>query len=214
MKGSAPHSVASRPVRGVCVLGVVPPRGRASWDPGASATRRLAALAGVTPEELRERFALDDLLPYSPSGDDLTADGRPSRELLTEAASLYRFLPGWWYLLAGTEVVRAFGCRVRPDMRHAWDVSGSRIPWHGSGPLEWYVTREQVVAAVLPHPSGKNRWYDDARCRAAAEKFVCDAAGSRRGAHACWLADARAEVAAADRERVRLAPSRARRRRK
>jgi len=158
------------------VLGVAPAAaGEPAWSVGSRSGARLAELAGIdlwnpprakTPaqDRLRAALALDNLVPYPD----------PSRKALREAAQLYRFLPGWWYLLAGTEVVRALGGRARPANRDA-------LPWSltGPSPLVWYETREGVTAAILPHPSGRNRWYNDRRCRAAAEAFLREARWSR-----------------------------------
>lgn len=171
------------------VLGIAPAgKGSPAWSPTSASGQRLADLAGIgKPAEhadfdivaslLWSRFALDNLLPYPD----------PSRRALTQAAALYKFVPGFWYVLAGTEVVRALGTRALPK------VPAGKLPWHGTRnapPLEWYESREGVVMAVLPHPSGRNRWYNDRRSRAAAEKFLREARWSR-GAHASWLAAAR-----------------------
>lgn len=159
--------------RPVVVLGVAPAdKAEGAWSPASASGQRLADLADVSPESLTRVFALDNILPY-PS---------PSRRALKEAGELYRFVPDFWYALAGTEVVRALGRRALPS-------KATRLPWHRSGPapFEWYESSEGVVMVMLPHPSGRNRWFNDARCRAAAKKFFTEAAWARRGkAHELW----------------------------
>jgi hypothetical protein len=163
------------------VLGVAPAsKGERAWSPESASGRRLAELADASPiatKRLERYFALDNLVPYPD----------PSRRALREAAELYRFLPVFWYVLAGTEVVRALGHRARP-------MRGDKLPWSltGPDPLCWYESGEGVIMAVLPHPSGKNRWYNDKRCRAAATAFLREARWTRGGrprhigAHAVW----------------------------
>ena len=160
----------------VVILGTAPARdGAPAWDEDAPSTRRLADLAGVRPDELCLHYALDNLLTVT-SGSCSTPSAY--RSALAALAARYDFLSGFRYLLAGSEVVRALGKRalVARDAR--------RLPWHRSGPgvLRWYESAEGVTMAVLPHPSGRNRWYNDPRCRRAAERFLraCAARGDGR----------------------------------
>ncbi len=152
--------------RPVTILGKAPATTGEPWAPTTTSAIHLAELAGVKPSKLRDLFRLDNLVTY--------AD--PSREALRDAAALYQFDRNWAYVLTGTEVVRALGKRAKPrteDPEHA-------LPWHASGPgiLEWYESREGIVMAVLPHPSLRNRWYNDKRCRRAAENFLREAGRS------------------------------------
>lgn len=145
-----------------------------AWHPDSASARRLAELAACEPNALRNLFALDNLVPYA----------KASSVALGEAAALYTFVPTFYYLLAGHAVLAAFGRRA-----HA-ALGASALPWSASKqpPLAWYETVEGVTAAVLPHPSGKNRWYNDKRCKAAASAFLRAAAwqGST-AAHALWV---------------------------
>lgn len=176
-------SVAVATRRRPCVvLGVAPAsRGASAWAPGSGSGDRLLTLAGYDADEdvrddpgafLRCRFALDNLVPYQ----------SPSREALRDAGELYAFASGFWYLLAGTEVVRALGLRALSAKNGR--LPAGRTSW-APDPLEWYVSREGVVMAILPHPSGRNRWYNAAPNRRRAERFLRAAAWSR-GAHASW----------------------------
>lgn len=178
------------PRRPCVILGQAPAvDGGAPWAADSASGRRLAALAGVEPDQLPRLFALDNLLPIY----------MPSHEALREAGELYQFLPGWHYVLAGSQVVKALGTRARPRGAGTHD---------GPGVLRWFESREGVVMAVLPHPSGRNRWYNDAGNAAAAGRFVrrarwteADVAadpsvGLNYQAHRAWRADrARHDVA-------------------
>jgi hypothetical protein len=132
----------------------------------------LSELVDLHPALLRSAFAFDHILPLP----------TPSRAVLREAGNLYRFHPAFWYVLLGTETVRALGVRA---------LSIQALPWHRSGPelCEWYESRERVVMATVPHPSPKNRWFKDLRCRRAAERFLRAAAGPAGGmAHKAFRA--------------------------
>lgn len=138
------------------VLGVAPAKaGQEAWHPDSASGRRLAVLCDVHPEDLSKWLGLDNLC----SSTD------PEREELKSAGQAYQFLKGHRYLLAGSEVVRALGKRAL--------VGGAS--WHAQrqpAPLEWYRSDEGVQLALLPHPSGRNRWYNSAERRRAAGEFV------------------------------------------
>lgn len=163
--------------RPAVILGVCPARdGDRAWHPDAASGQRLAELACVEPERLSARFALDNLVPYA----------APSRKALKEAAALYRFVPGFWYVLCGEDVVRALGRRARPA------VLPGELPTmfdQRPRPLCWYESREGVVMASMPHPSGRNRLYNDVRLKHAAGEFLRDVAWRRAGerAHDRWV---------------------------
>lgn len=158
------------------VLGVSSPP--PAWPPTSPSTQHLARLADIDPKKLGDNFALDNLLPLA----------RPSRLALREAGELYRFLPTFWYLIVGTETIRALGKRVLPakakdNERVSWSLSSK-----GLEPFVWYENREGIVMATLPHPSGNNPWYNDAKRRGMAEAFLRDAAWTRRdSAHKAWV---------------------------
>ena len=76
--------------------------------------------------------------------------------------------------------------------------------------LEWFESREGVTMAILPHPSGLTRWYNDQANRERAEKFLRSAAAAGKthsktgGAHRAWRADrARHDQARNEAGRVR-----------
>lgn len=160
------------------VLGVASPP--PAWHRESPSAIALAELAGVEPERLGSNFALDNLLPLE----------KPSRTALREAGEMYVFEEKFWYIVVGTETVRALGKRVLP-LKTSRSTNG-RVSWSMSGrgiePFSWYETREGVVMSVVPHPSGNNPWYNDVDKRKKAEKFLRDACWTRRdSAHTAWV---------------------------
>lgn len=131
-------------------MGIVP----SAWAPCTTSGQRLALLAGVSPEQLPFTFSLQNVYP----GAAETAD----RETLRVHGAAFVFDPEHRYVLAGYEVCRALGERVLPS-------DGTRDDLE---PLRWYESREGIRVALLPHPSGRNRWYNSASNRRAAEVFL------------------------------------------
>ena len=64
-------------------------------------------------------------------------------------------------LLLGRNVARAFDGVWTPPSRLADGV-----------PIRWHVRNQTVWVAVLPHPSGVNRWWNDPKNRRAARRFM------------------------------------------
>jgi len=112
--------------------------------------RRLVLLLGTTPERFRDLFDLVNLIKHWP-GKQGKGDAFPLAEAKI-AADQMRFDGRPAVLLAGRGVAAAFGQRGRPY-------------------LEWFELRG-VPAAVLPHPSGINRWWNDAENCVAASLFM------------------------------------------
>ena len=94
------RATASVPHRPCVVLGFAPATtGAPPWAPDSPSGKRLAELAAISPQQLSQAFALDNLWPTP----------KPDHAQLREAAALYQLLPGWWYILAGSGVVKALG---------------------------------------------------------------------------------------------------------
>ena len=111
---------------------------------------RLAELAGTSLESIRDRFRLVNLLGHWP-GPDASGKGSafPMEQARPAAATLR--LPGG-SLLCGRRVAAAFGLANAPYF--AWrDVDGRRV-------------------AVIPHPSGVSRWWNDPANVDAARSFL------------------------------------------
>lgn len=107
-----------------------------SRDPVAS---RLAGLFGVTKDEYLERFDRINLIGIWP-GKKGKGDAFPMAEAAAAAEKLKDALLGRTVLFLGVATAKAF--------RYPYDA------------LEWHSFNEGL-AAVLPHPSGVNRWWND-----------------------------------------------------
>lgn len=162
------------PRRPCVVLGMAPAAdGQTAWASGTKSGERLARLAGLSLAlELPHYFALDNLLPIY----------MPTRLQLRQAGMLYQFLPDWLYVIAGSETLRALGRRARPKDASSW--------LDDPGVLTWYESRAGAMVAVLPHPSGRNRWYNRLEHQEAAEAFLQRARwDDGEPVHRRWRAD-------------------------
>ncbi len=110
-----------------------------------AAGRRLAALAGVPLVTYLRRTERVNLLDAYPG------ERWPSAEARDRARSLLPRLAGRTTLLAGRRVAAAFGVDA---------------PWY-----EW-VELDGGRVAVLPHPSGRSRYWNDPANRDAAAEFL------------------------------------------
>lgn len=148
-----------------------------AWAPGRWSTERISEIVSVPAARLGQRFALDNLV---------TGEESPSRTTLREAGGSYRFIEGFWYLLVGTETIRALGKRALPKKGEGknklvmWSMGKGGIP-----PCKWYESREGVVMATMPHPSANNPWWTDEDRLNEVAKFLRGAA-SKVGVHAAW----------------------------
>jgi uracil-DNA glycosylase len=111
--------------------------------------RFFARCAGLTLGELR-RICFANVIRRFP-GDQQKGDAFPIAEARAGAKRLRRRLRGRRVLMLGGNVARAFGLRAE------------LMTWSDAGGFE---------AAVVPHPSGVNRWWNDPRNRAAARRFL------------------------------------------
>lgn len=122
--------------------------------------RRLAKIAGVTLPELLDRVDTSNLLARWP-GRLAKGDAFPLAEARRAAAELAaKEDPSRAFLLAGSNVARAFGVSHLGFLR--WGLLGGRR------------------VAVIPHPSGVSRWWNDARNMARARAFLLREIGGRR----------------------------------
>lgn len=146
------------------IVGLAPARsGGPPWDPSAGSSRRLADLADCHPHELRRFFGLTNLVP-SFDGDGV------AYQVARRAAEKFAFVRGFRYILVGQVVCRAFGTRVlseETDRSDSWTVAEAGPPC-----FRWYTSRAGVEMAAIPHPSGRNRWYNLAQRRVAAGRFL------------------------------------------
>ena len=155
------HRVATRPK--LLLIGQAPGRGGDGQQAlSGRAAALLANMAGIPREELLRRFDRHNLLDRwpgkSPAG---KGDIFPASAARDAADRIKRTLrrrgvtfAGPTVLLVGKAVARAFGLR-RPEY------------------LTWYPGFEWCLkGAVIPHPSGINRWWNSSRNRRRASRFL------------------------------------------
>lgn len=99
-----------------------------------------------------------NLLDYWP-GRQGQGDKFPVRAAREAAEAMTPTLAGKRVLMMGKGVAQAFGIEDPPLLRWATRITN-------------LVPRCSFRWAVLPHPSGRNRWYNDEENRARAEAFV------------------------------------------
>lgn len=124
---------------------------------GDLVVRRLAGACGMGREEYMALTERCNVLRRWP-GKSGKGDRFPMRQAKTNARRLALRFGGRRVILLGRSVAKAFGLTV--------------------GYLKWVNIGFDV--AVVPHPSGINRWWNGARNKAAARRFMEDAWGARR----------------------------------
>ncbi len=139
------------------LIGEAPSR-RGDPEKPLSAPRTRARLVEVFGEPAYEAAEKVNLLPAWPG----EAAGKGSAFPLAEARAAAEILLGAWRsrpssqnaapVLLGRRVAAAFGCRTIP-------------------PLLWAGFAGDVAFAMLPHPSGVDRWWNSIENRAAAREF-------------------------------------------
>ena len=120
--------------------------------PSTRSGRRLVELLGVDNEAYLEQFDRVNLLQKFP-GKWARDDRFPMKEAKIAAAAIRPFLKHRMVIMLGRVVAEAFG--VPPCPQVMWIA---RPGFHG--------------VAVLPHPSGRNRWYSDPNNMRAARRFM------------------------------------------
>jgi uracil-DNA glycosylase len=116
---------------------------------------RLSKLAGVSFETYLRRTERVNLLPYYP-GENEKGKCFPIDDASFYARRLRREARGRRILLLGSSVAMAFAVSPKPLLR--W-----RRLWTPSG---------EALFAVVPHPSGVNRWWNDAKNARRASRFL------------------------------------------
>lgn len=105
--------------------------------------RRLVDLIGCTPEWYEARFQRANLLQKFP-GKHARDDKRPARLFRVAAQAMWPLLEGRQFVLLGRDVAEAFG--VDPARQHFFVRTGHEFA---------------TQYAVIPHPSGRCRWYSN-----------------------------------------------------
>lgn len=99
-----------------------------------------------------------NVIPHWP-GASGNGDAFPMALARECARDLLPRLRGQTVLFVGKDTARACGC------------VGEFLEWHRGGEFDW---------AVAPHPSGRNRWYNDTGNREAAREFLLALGGEYR----------------------------------
>lgn len=132
--------------------------------PTTSAGGRLLDLMGLSRREYLKTFDRVNLLPYFP-GQHKRDDKFPMTPAKLAAQVMMPLLSERTVVLVGRNVANAF--KLGADF-HEW--------------TDWQVRRRcpvkgelgQCRVAVIPHPSGRNHWYNDETNREAARAFWAD----------------------------------------
>lgn len=132
--------------------------------PKTSASGRLQAMMGLTRGEYLKSFDRMNLLPYFP-GKHKRDDKFPMTPAKLAAQVIKPLLAGRTVILVGRNVADAF------------QFDTEFFDW-----VEWPVRRRCVVSrdngiarvAVVPHPSGRNHWYNKPEHRELASGFWTD----------------------------------------
>lgn len=139
-----------------CIIGEASGRGGdpakpldgSSGSPGNGSGARLCRIAGVTHDELFQRFRLRNLLDYFPGMSNGKRATFPAQ--VARAAADAFLVDEDTILLLGKRLAMAF--RVKADYLEWIEMDGKRY-------------------AVVPHPSGLNRWYNSEENRQAVRVF-------------------------------------------
>lgn len=138
-------------MRRVTLVGQAPGRlGESLPAFGGRAERLLSFLSGMPPGEMRRRVRIVNLLPIWP-GKNGKGDAFPIEEARA-AAGRMRFSRSGLVVAAGWAVARALNIEAHDFLE--------LVPWRGRN------------AAVLPHPSGINTWWNDPENRERAAEFL------------------------------------------
>lgn len=128
--------------------------------PRTSAGGRLQQMMGITRGEYLTRFERINLLYGFPGKDGSGEDKFPARMARAAAQTVKPLLAGRTVVLVGRNVAEAF--QLEADF-FEW------VDW----PVRRRFYRETGLsrAVVIPHPSGRNHWYNDPLNRELAREF-------------------------------------------
>jgi len=121
--------------------------------------RKLARLSGLEFHEWMRRTERLNLINRWPGRDGIFGDAFPMKEAVANAYRLHPRLHGRMVILLGRNVADAFTLTDLRELR--WCAFGCEE-------LEW-------TMAIVPHPSGLNRWWNDAVNQRKAGRFLLKA---------------------------------------
>lgn len=141
---------------------------------GGRVGRRMAALAGCTLERFLEATQRWNLIEHFP-GRLAGGDAFPILEARRGARMILWRLHGRVVVMVGIGVARCFGVRGEPA---TWRLRQIGFPDPLAADPRFVV---EATVAVLPHPSGRDRWYNDPGNRERAARLLSDViAGANR----------------------------------
>jgi len=140
-------------------IGQAPSRNGDPWKPLTGMPgRRLASLAGMYPLEFYVSTVRANLLPTY-MGEDGDGDAFPTINARVAAIESAAALDGRTVVFVGRRVAQAFGCR---GDWFRWDRVFLPTPGFEQG----------IRYSTMPHPSGRNRYWNDEGNRKKAEAFL------------------------------------------
>lgn len=125
---------------------------------GGATGRRMARILRITFEDYLEQFDRWNLLAHYPGPGDAKGDAFPIAEARENAVEVAQKLKGRDVVFLGGAVARAF------NVGHI-----ELLKWHG---FEYIGTGIKFHGAIFPHPSGINRWWNEAANVGRAERFA------------------------------------------
>lgn len=136
------------------------------WHYAAPSTKRLAAVMRCEPELIRSIFEARNLLTRYPGKirrerSEGPSDRFPWTRARRAAKQMTSTLAGRDVVIVGARVARCFG-----------------LVANVVGYLKWFHDAElDARVAIMPHPSGLNRWWNDLENQMAAKRFLLRAIG-------------------------------------
>jgi hypothetical protein len=145
---------------------------RKSWlAPGSSASAdRLLKFTGFTAQDYLDTFTRDNLLHHLPrrSGKGRNFPLSSARLQVRRVFREHELARG--FILLGKRIASAFHW-------YQWGSDFKYVPMSKLDYLEWYKVIPAVgwacptLTAIVPHPSGVNRWWNDENNRRRARRF-------------------------------------------
>ena len=129
--------------------------------PSTSSGGRLCEMMGITRGQYLGMFDRVNLL-YNFPGKHKRDDKFPMREARIAACAMRPLFAGRVVILIGRNVAEAFGVEAEFHTWFAWPVRRPNLIQRCNGVAQ---------AAVVPHPSGRNHWYNRPEHRALARAF-------------------------------------------
>lgn len=151
----------------VVLLGQAPSRDTDGGEPFSGRSgRRIAELMGIEHHELGKRFALANVFDRwpGPSGRG-KGDAFPVKRARTLACAMRQGLRGRRVVAFGSQVARIL---IHDDRGEEWILPFGDCDW----PQLMNDEKPELLLALVPHPSGVNRWWNERDNVARAQRFL------------------------------------------